>query len=83
MIRRVMPKDLFPELPKGRVAVVVGTHRKFTDPETAALDAFCSTYDAVVFTDHTSGYKGKYRVPVSILSSQEKDYLRLGRAWIC
>ena len=49
MIRRVMPKDLFPELPKGRVAVVVGTHRKFTDPETAALDAFCSTYDAVVF----------------------------------
>ena len=77
MIRRVMPKDLFPELPKGRVAVVVGTHRKFTDPETAALDAFCSTYDAVVFTDHTSGYKGKYRVPVSILSSQEKDYCDL------
>ena len=46
MIRRVMPKDLFPELPKGRVAVVVGTHRKFTDPETAALDAFCSIIPA-------------------------------------
>ena len=77
MIHRVMPQDVFPELPKGSVAVFVGAHRKFTDAETAALDAFCATYDAVVFTDHTSGYKGKYRVPVSILSSQEKECFEL------
>ena len=74
MIRRVMPADVFPEVPKGRVAVFVGAHRRFTDTETQVLDAFCATYDAVVFVDHTSGYKGKYRVPVSILASQEKDY---------
>lgn len=77
MIRRVMPADVFPEVPKGRVAVFVGAHRKFTDTETQVLDAFCATYDAVVFVDHTSGYKGKYRVPVSILTSQEKDYCTL------
>lgn len=74
MIRRVMPADVFPEVPKGRVAVFVGAHRRFTDTETQVLDSFCATYDAVVFVDHTSGYKGKYRVPVSILASQEKDY---------
>lgn len=74
MIHRIMPQDVFPELPKGRIAVFIGAHRKFTDAETAALDTFCATYDAVVFMDHTSGYKGKYRVPVSILSSQDKDY---------
>ncbi|TGY56188.1 thiamine pyrophosphate-binding protein [Parabacteroides distasonis] len=77
MIRRVMPQDVFPELPKGRIAVVIGAHQKFTDTETAFLDAFCATYDAVVFTDHTSGYKGKYRVLISILSSQAKDYCSL------
>lgn len=77
MIRRVMPADVFPEVPKGRVAVFVGAHRRFTDTETQVLDAFCATYDAVVFVDHTSGYKGKYRVPVSILASQEKDYCTL------
>lgn len=77
VIRRVMPQDAFPEIPQGRVAVMIGSHRKFTDAETQALDAFCATHDAVVFGDHTSGYKGKYRVPVSILASQEKDYCSL------
>ena len=48
-----------------------------TDAEVQALDAFCGTHDAVVFVDHTSGYKGKYRVPVDLLSSQEKDYCSL------
>ena len=77
MIRRVMPADVFPEISKGCIAVFIGAHQKFTDVETQALDAFCATYDAVVFVDHTSGYKGKYRVPVSILASQEKDYCTL------
>lgn len=77
VIRRVMPQDAFPEIPQGRVAVMIGSHQKFTDAETQALDAFCATHDAVVFGDHTSGYKGKYRVPVSILASQEKDYCSL------
>ena len=77
MIRRVMPADVFPEISKGCIAVFIGAHQKFTDIETQALDAFCAAYDAVVFVDHTSGYKGKYRVPVSILTSQEKDYCTL------
>ena len=77
MICRVMPADVFPEIPKGRIAVFIGVHQKFTDIETQALDAFCAAYDAVVFVDHTSGYKGKYRVLVSILTSQEKDYCTL------
>ena len=77
VIHRVMPQDAFPEIPQGRVAVMIGSHQKFTDAETQTLDAFCATHDAVVFGDHTSGYKGKYRVPVSILASQEKDYCSL------
>ena len=77
VIRRVMPQDVFPEIPQGRVAVMIGSHKKFTDAETQALDAFCATHDAVVFGDHTSGYKGKYRVPIDLLSSQEKDYCPL------
>lgn len=77
VIRRVMPQDVFPEIPQGRVAVMIGSHKKFTDAETQALDTFCGTYDAVVFGDHTSGYKGKYRVPISILFSQDKGYCSL------
>lgn len=77
MINRVMSGDSFPSLPQGRIAIFIGAHRKFTEAETSALDAFCAVHDAVVFVDHTSGYKGKYRVPVSLLMSQEKEHCSL------
>lgn len=77
MIRRICLEDTFPEMPKGRVAIFIGSHRKFTDAETTALDTFCGTHDAVVFGDHTSGYNGKYFVPVALLTSQEKDVCTL------
>lgn len=73
LIRRICVDDKFPKIPEGRIAIVVGAHQKFSDDEEAALDAFCATYDAVVFCNHISGYKGRYCVPVSILASQERS----------
>jgi 2-succinyl-5-enolpyruvyl-6-hydroxy-3-cyclohexene-1-carboxylate synthase len=67
--------DKLPEL-KGRVAVFIGAHRPFTVEETEALDQFCGTNDAIVFCDHTSSFKGKYRVLYSLAGSQEKMDLR-------
>lgn len=77
MIRRIMPGDDFPELPAGRIAVFVGSHRPFTEAETEAVDRFCASHDAVAFCDHTSGYKGKYRVACSLVSSQEAYFCNL------
>ena len=70
MIRRVCTDDTFPKLPEGRIAVFVGAHRLFTEAETAAIDRFCTSHDAVCFCDHTSGYKGKYRVQFSLVAGQ-------------
>ncbi len=77
LIRRTCLGEEFPSFPQGRIAVFIGSHLKFTASENAAIDRFCATHDAVVFCDHTSGYKGKYGVPVSILTSQEKDMCHL------
>jgi 2-succinyl-5-enolpyruvyl-6-hydroxy-3-cyclohexene-1-carboxylate synthase len=63
--------DKLPEL-KGKVAVFVGAHRQFTLEEAEALDRFCSANNAVVFCDHTSSFKGKYRVLYSLAASQEQ-----------
>ena len=71
MIRRICPEDTFPALPEGRIAVFVGTHRLFTETETAVIDRFCASHDAVVFCDHTSGYNGKYRVQFSLVAGQD------------
>lgn len=63
--------DKLPEIPKnGRIAVYVGAHANFTDSQIAAIDDFCATHDAVVFCDHTSGYRGKYEVHYQISAGQ-------------
>lgn len=53
------------------IGVFVGSHNKFTDRETDAIDNFCATHNAVVFCDLTSGYYGKYRVQPSLLCMQK------------
>lgn len=64
--------DKLPDLPDGRIAIVIGSHKKFTIEETESIDAFCASHDAVVFCDHTSGYYGKYAVHASLIFAQEK-----------
>lgn len=57
-----------------RIAIFVGNHPKFTESLTDAVDSFCEKYDAVVFCDNTSGYEGRFKVLLPLLSFQsQKD----------
>ena len=69
-IERVCLGDAFPELDKGKIAIFIGSHTPFSELETQAIDRFCGKYNAVVFCDHTSNYKGKYRVLPALIASQ-------------
>lgn len=51
-----------PNITAESVAIFVGSHRIFNQEETKAIETFCERYNAAVFCDHTSGYKGKYKV---------------------
>lgn len=70
IINRIGSDDRFPELPKGRVAVFIGAHAPWSVAETQALEKFCATNNAVVICDHTSGYKGKYRLLYALAGGQ-------------
>lgn len=70
VIDRITFHDEFPTLPDGHVAVFVGSHKVWTKDETEALDKFCASHNAVVFCDHTSGYKGKYRFLSALVKAQ-------------
>lgn len=72
IIKRIMPYDVFPKIPNGKVAIFIGAHKKWTQEEETCLDQFCSTYNAVAFCDHTSGYKGKYRILYSLVACQQQ-----------
>lgn len=72
VIRRYNYYDKLPSLSKGsgHIAVFLGSHHDFSDEETAAIDAFCGTHDAVVFCDHTSGYHGKFGIHSALMFRQ-------------
>ena len=70
VINRITICDRFPDLPNGRIAIFIGTHRKWKKEEIEAIDNFCASHDAVVFCDQTSSYKGKNRILYSLVMSQ-------------
>lgn len=73
IIRRVVLGEQLPEISKEKtVAVFVGSHHKWSDEETKALEEFCEKYGAFVLCDQTSGYRGKYRVSGALLGAQEQ-----------
>ena len=71
VINRITIDDKFPEIPVGKVAVFVGAHKYSTAEQTDALDQFCASYNAIVLCDHTSSYKGKYRILSALACSQD------------
>lgn len=70
VIERWTLSDIRPAL-NGRVAVFVGARKAWSPEETEALESFCEVNNAAVFCDHTSSYRGKYRVLPAILGAQQ------------
>lgn len=71
VIKRVTPNtNKYPKLPEGKIAILIGSHRKMTQNEIDTLEKFCESNNAVVFCDHTSNYNGKYSILHSLSSSQ-------------
>ncbi len=72
VIKRVCYGDKLPKLPNGKIAIFVGNHRKWSEELTKAVDEFCGKYNSVVLCDHTSNYRGKYRVLVNLITDQKQ-----------
>ena len=65
----ITEKGPWPEL-KGKIAVYIGAHRTFSPQEENAIENFCNQYNAVVFCDHTSNYKGEHGVLGALVFGQ-------------
>lgn len=73
-VRKIQLHTAFSDLPcipeGSRIGIFIGSHHSFSPQETESIDNFCRVHDAVVFCDHTSGYKGIYAVNAYILFQQ-------------
>lgn len=74
----------WPAIPQeGKIFVSIGAHANFSKELTEAVDNFCATYDAVVFCDHTSGYRGKYEAHAQLVWGQQQCHSSLRDANLC
>lgn len=65
-----------PSLPNGRIAIFIGSHKKFTERQTQSIERFCKNHNAVVLADHTSGYYGKFRLNMALPFFQGKTVFK-------
>jgi len=73
-INRYLSGDKLPSIPQGKIAIFIGNHSKFTEEETKSIESFCEAHNAIVICDHTSGYNGKYKILLAVLTSQENSF---------
>lgn len=71
VIRRYTIGHQLPEIARNKkVAIFIGAHKHFSECENTAIEAFCQSNNAVVFCDHTSGYRGRYAVHNALICAQ-------------
>ena len=73
-IQRYNVLDKLPDLKKKKIGILVGSHSKWSESLTKAVEDFCRAYGAVVFTDNTSNYKGKYNISYALITSQDLSH---------
>lgn len=73
-INRYFSGDILPSLSNKKIIINVGTHLRWSDSLTKAVDSFCEIYNAVVVCEHISNYKGQYGVYPSLLANQEGSH---------
>ncbi len=69
-IHRYTSEDVFPELPKGKIAVFVGAHLQWSERLTKEVEYFCKCFNGAVIYDQTSNYAGKYGVTMCLIGKQ-------------
>lgn len=67
-------RQLAEELDKRKVAIFIGSHRKFSQDEKISLEKFATALKAPVFVDQTSGYRGKNAMLISQVADLRRSH---------
>ena len=65
-------RDSLPQIEAVRVGVFVGSHARWSESLLRAVDSFCENYNAVVLTDHTGNYAGRFGVVYTVQAGQRR-----------
>ena len=65
-IRRIEQGQAMPGMAQGKIGIFIGSHKPMPEELVRGIDRFCETNNAAVFTDHTSNYNGRYKIPFAL-----------------
>lgn len=71
LINRIESYQEMPAIEGKKIAIFVGSHRKWSENLIYQVDRFCEKYNGVVIVDHTSNYEGEYGVLANLVTNQE------------
>lgn len=78
VIRRISDEEEALDLNNKKIAIFIGSHKKFTDKEISEIELFCEKRQAVVLCDHTSSYNGKYKIQSALICN---NYSKIDSDW--
>jgi len=61
--------ECWPDISVKKIAIFIGSHRRFTQEEVNAIETFCASRNAVVACDHTSSYNGDFRIQPALIAA--------------
>jgi len=70
VIKRYTRLDVLPEIPKGKICVMMGVHKVMKHEIIHAIDNFCATNNGIVVCVNPKNYTGKFAVNAGLLFSQ-------------
>ena len=70
-INRYFYGEQLPTLDGKKILVYVGTHVRWDEKLTKAVDDFCERYNSAVICEHISNYRGKYGIYPALIGSQK------------
>ena len=73
-MKRFFEGEELPQLKVAKVGIYVGAHKRWSKGLISVVERFCEKYNAVVISDHTGNYRGKYHVLPSLVCYQEGYY---------
>ena len=70
VIKRITQNEVFPNMLSGKIAVMIGAHKRFGEKLTKAIDRFCASHNAIVLCVNPCSYKGDYAFRPGLLFAQ-------------
>lgn len=78
LITRFSSEEDPPSLNRKKIAIFIGSHKRFSPTEVEAIERFCEKRNCVVICDHTSSYYGKFRIQSALVAS---NYGNISSVW--